>query len=137
MCAEGLFSVSNLASGLIGALFGVGASAAIYWHAGYSNSKEKLFMEITMLRDRFWWHPEGADPNLAFKEWNQSLGVLWPLWHAHYIWSFPWKKRRLAQAWLKYKGTSDEIVALAPDHKSLPRTREEFLQRINALLRSL
>ncbi|MBI3379074.1 MAG: hypothetical protein HY035_11855 [Nitrospirae bacterium] len=128
---------SNFFSGLVGTLFGVIATLAIYLHSRYTASRRALADRLIILRYDVWWNCTDTD---VFKTWDASLKDIWILYNAYYDVAPLWRRRSIKKAWDKYKGVNHYILdhlPNVPDVKMFPKSKEEFIQNITSFLKAL
>ncbi len=128
---------SNFFSGVVGALFGVLATLCMYLHSRYSATRRALSDRLIILRYDIWWNCTDAD---VFKAWDASLKELWVLFNAYYDFTPFWRRRRVREAWEKYKGVNHYIMdnlPEVPDTKMFPKSKEDFIQNITFFLKAL
>jgi|LQYC01.1.fsa_nt_gi hypothetical protein len=134
-----MVNYSNFFSGLFGAVLGILCTFLLYWHDRYSNTRRALADKLIILRYDVWWECEDK-VNKVLEAWNASLKELWLLFNAYYEFAPPWKRRCVGKAWEKYKGIDLEIqknLPEVPDTKMNPKSKTEFIQRINTFLEAL
>jgi hypothetical protein len=128
---------SNLFSGLVGALFGIVVTLVLYWHSRYTSAKRALSDRLTILRHDVWWNCTDSE---VFKTWDASLKEIWLLYNALFDFAL-WKRRRIRNAWERYKGVNREVMEKLQgevfDSKMAPKNKQEFLHIISSFIDAL
>lgn len=129
---------SNLFSGLIGTFIGIIVTVMVYWHSRYTSAKRALCDRLTILRHDVWWNCTDSE---VFKTWDASLKGIWLLYNALFDFAPFWKRRRIRNAWEKYKGVNHEVMEKLQgqvfDSKMSPKSKQEFLHSISSFIDAL
>lgn len=132
--------VSNLLSGLIGALVGILSTFVLYWHDRYVTAKLVLTDRLYILFQDVFWSGSNLD---IYKTWDASIRDLWNP-YSTVLYFTPWFRRRsLRKAWENYKGEKREVMeqleleGMIVDNKNAPKNGEEFVRRIHDFLAAL
>jgi hypothetical protein len=130
--------ITNLFSGLIGALAGVISTLCLYWYNRYSSAKRNFSDKLIFLKHDVWYN---CDDTKVFEVWNESLKDIWILYNAFVDVAPPRKRKKVTKAWGVYKGIDHKIMETFKgqvfDSKLPPKNREEFLHKITILLETL
>jgi len=71
--------ITNLFSGLIGALAGVITAIGLHWYSRYSSAKRNFADRLIFLKYDVWYN---CDDRGVLKAWDESLKEIWILYNA-------------------------------------------------------
>jgi hypothetical protein len=128
-----IMDASNFYSALLGAILGISSSFLMYWYTQYSSAKRKFTDYLLFLKYDVHWECEDR-PERVHDYWNKSLKDVWALYNSVYDNTPFWKRKQLQKAWYEYKGVDPEILKVAADSKFHPRGKQDFIEKIKALI---
>jgi hypothetical protein len=129
-------TVDSLVSGFIGAFVGVFAAFLIHDYSNWRKARQNLRDRLLELRCVKVFVP--GDPFTDYRAlYNDSFTEVWKLFLAYRDSEPFFRRARLDEAWLQYKGQKKGRKSLAGDMYVPPITDEETSRRVDCLLRAI
>ena len=123
-------------SAFVGACLGFLSAAFLSWFNSLSGAKLKLRDRLELHRLKVWRELSDQAPDLdLIGVWREELERLWPLYNAVIDVLPVWCRTKYVHAWRVYRGVDAEMERELPSHTAAPRSKAEFLRRIDEMLK--